>query len=252
MNFSIRIGLSIILIVSIFCTQIPQAIGVQSDIVIQPPNADTWVNSMYLHTKYPEKPHGYLWALFAGNMYDNYYDLFGSSRIYLKFNLSAITSEYQIISTVLKLYMYDGPSSPQKFDIHVVNGDWDENVLIWAIQPDFCEEPIASTTIDSTANLWISWNVTKAAKDWHSNKYNNYGLMIKINKEMNATDEVASFRPKEKSLNKIDIEFAPKLEIIVEGDTEIPEMSLYAFPMWLAFVIFFSYRSFRKIDKKKS
>ncbi len=47
-------------------------------------------------------------------------------------------------------------------------------------------------------------------------------------------------------------EFAPKLEIIVEGNTEIPEMSLYAFPMWLASIIFFAYRSFRKIDKKSS
>jgi hypothetical protein len=249
MNSTIRVIFSIFLILSIIITCIPQGICVKSSITIQQPCADTWVNSMYLHTKFPEKPHGYLWALFAGNMYDNYYDLFGSSRIYLRFNLSAITQEYQIISAVLKLYMYDGPSSPQKFDIHVVNSDWDENVVIWVIQPDFCEGPIASTIIDSTASRWISWNVTKAAKDWHSNKSSNHGLMIKINKEMNATDEVASFRPKEISLNKTDIEFAPKLEIIVEGDTEIPEISLYILPLYLVFAIFFVHRIIRRSDK---
>jgi hypothetical protein len=249
MNSILRISLSLILITSIFYTQIPKAIGVNSGTVIQPPNADTWVNSMYLHTKYPEKPHGYLWALFVGNMYYKFEDIHGSSRIYLKFDLSAITSEYQIVSAILKLYMYDGPSSPHRFDIHIVNGDWDENLLIWATQPYFDEKPIDSTTINSTANRWISWNVTKAIEGWHSGKYDDYGLMIKINKEMNASDEVASFYPKENSKGE---EFAPKLEIIVEGDTEIPEMSLYAFPMWSAFIIFFAYRSFRKIDKKKS
>ncbi|MCW3975448.1 MAG: DNRLRE domain-containing protein [Candidatus Bathyarchaeota archaeon] len=246
MNFTIRFGLSIILIVIIFCTQIPQTIGVQSGIVIQPPNADTWVNSMYLHTKYPEKPHGYLWALFAGNMHYKLEDVFGSSRIYLKFNLSAITSEYQIVSAILKLYMYDGPSSQHRFDIHIVNGDWNENLLIWATQPDFDETPIDSTNIDSTANRWISWNVTKAMEGWHLGKYDDHGLMIKINKEMNVSDEIVSFYPKE---NVAGEEFAPKLEIIVEGDTEIPEIPLYTFPMFLACVIFFAYRSFRKIEK---
>ncbi len=248
MSSAIRISLSLILIASIFFTQIPIpiVIGVISDTVIQPPSADTWVNSMYLHTKYPEKPHGYLWALFAGNMYYKFEDIFGSSRIYLKFNLSAITSEYRIESAILKLYMIDGPSSPNKFDIHIVNGDWDENLLIWATQPDFDEKPIDSTTIDSTANRWISWNVTKAIEGWHSGKYDDYGLMIKINKEMNISDEIATFYPKENLKGE---EFAPRLEIIVEGDTEIPEMSLYTFPIWSAFFIFFAYRSFRKIGK---
>ena len=244
MNFTIRIGLSIILIITIFCIQIPQIIGISSGIVIQPPNADTWVNSMYLHTKYPEKPHGYLWALFAGNMYYKLEDVFGSSRIYLKFNLSAITAEYQITSAILKLYMYDGPSSAHRFDIHIVNGDWDEDLLIWITQPDFDEKPIASTTIDSTFNRWISWNVTKAIENWHLGKYDNHGLMIKIDNEMKASDEIASFYPKEKGE-----EFAPKLEIIVEGETEIPEMPAYAFPMCLAFGIFFAYRGVRKIEK---
>ncbi len=224
----------ILLILILIYLPLPQIRCIRSNIVISS-CADTWVNNMYLHTKYPEKPHGYLWGMFAGNMYYKSEEIFGSARTYLKFNLSEITSEFQIVSAILKLYIYDVPASPQKFDVHLVNEDWDENRLIWINQPDFYEDIINSTTILPIADRWISWNVTKVVESWHMSKYENYGLMIKANQERNATDELASFYPKE---NLVGAEFSPKLEIIVEGEKVIPEIPLYIFPLILSIALF--------------
>ena len=236
---------SIVIIIMLICFTFfpfPQAKCVRSSTTIES-SADTFVNSMYLYTQYPERPHGYLWGMFSGNMYYSAENVFGSARTYLRFNLSSITSDFQIVSAILKLYLYDAPAMAKRFDIHIIYEDWDEDQLIWVNQPDFCENYIDSTTIYPMADRWISWNITEVAKAWHSYQYENCGLMIKISEERNATDELASFYPKENH----EPEFGPKLEVIVEGETEIPEMSLSIIPLLLAITLIFAFRACKDI-----
>ena len=174
--------------------------ALESTIVIQPSVGDTFVNSMYLHTQYPEEPHGYLWALFVGNMYVEYdsYKLYGNSRIYIKFNTTSIPQDARILSANMCLYLYDPPKTSQEYETHRVMSDWNEHKLTWRTQPPYVQAPTSTTIIRPTpTETWVFWDITSDLKTWHSRTENNYGTMIKIKNEVNASDQVASFYPKQ-------------------------------------------------------
>jgi hypothetical protein len=174
--------------------------ALESTIVIQPSVGDTFVNSMYIHTQYPEEPHGYLWALFVGNMYVEYdsYKLYGNSRIYIKFNITSIPQDARILSANMCLYMYDPPKTSQEFETHRVMSDWNEHKLTWRTQPPYVQAPTSTTIIRPTpTEAWVFWDITSDLKTWHSRTESNYGTMLKIKNEVNASDQVASFYPKQ-------------------------------------------------------
>jgi cell division septation protein DedD len=190
----------LILTVLLVYTQISGCGAVESTLTIQPSTADTFVNSMYLQTKYPENPHGYLWAIFAGNMYVEYdsYKLYGSSRIYIKFNITSIPKDAKILSANMYLYMYDSPKTSQEFEAYRVLSDWGEHQLTWITQPPSADTQTTATTINPTpSEAWICWDITNDLKMWQSGAAENYGTMIKIKHEVNASDQLASFYPRQ-------------------------------------------------------
>jgi hypothetical protein len=155
---------------------------------------------MYLQTKYTENPHGYLWAIFAGNMYVEYdsYKLYGSSRIYIKFNITSIPKDARILSANMCLYMYDSPKTSQEFEAYRVLSGWGEHQLTWITQPPSADIRTAATTINPTpSEAWICWDITNDLKMWQSGAAENYGTMIKITHEVNASDQLASFYPRQ-------------------------------------------------------
>ncbi len=195
--------------------------AIESTITIQPSIEDTFVNSMYLQHKYPEEPHGYFWAMFAGNMYTEYdsFKGYGSSRIYIKFNTTSIPSDAKIISAELCLYMYDPPKTNQEFEAYRVLSEWNEHNLTWINQPDFEEKSSSTTTIQALpSEKWICWEITEDVRTWHSGAAHNYGTMIRIKNEVNASDQVASFYPSETLQEK---QLAPKLTIKIDWHKEI-------------------------------
>lgn len=197
-------------------TPLGTSAAVESVMIIQPSIADTFVNSMYLRTKYPEDPHGYLWALFAGNMYVEYdsYKLYGSSRIYVKFNITSIPNDARILSANMCLYMYEPPRTSQEFEVYRVLSDWDQHKLTWRIQPPSTGTLTSTATINpAPREAWISWDITNDLSMWHSGAAANYGSMIKIKHEMNATDQLASFYPKEANQPQ---SLKPKLQVKVD------------------------------------
>ncbi|MFC1507053.1 DNRLRE domain-containing protein [Thermoproteota archaeon] len=195
--------------------------AIESTITIQPSIEDTFVNSMYLQHKYPEEPHGYFWAMFAGNMYTEYdsFKGYGSSRIYIKFNTTSIPSDAKIISAELCLYMYDPPKTNQEFEAYRVLSEWNEHNLTWINQPDFVEKSSSITAIQALpSEKWICWEITEDVRTWHSGAAHNYGTMIRIKNEVNASDQVASFYPSETLQEK---QLTPKLTIRIDWDKEI-------------------------------
>jgi hypothetical protein len=176
---------------------------------------------MYLQHKYAEEPHGYLWAIFAGNMYIEYdsFKGYGSSRVYIKFNITSIPLDAKIISAELCLYMYDSPKTSQEFEAYRVLSEWNEHNLTWINQPDFVKKSASITTIQPTlSGKWICWEVTEDVRMWHSRSANNYGTMIKIKNEVNASDQVASFYPSEALQQE---QLKPKLTIKIDWHKEI-------------------------------
>lgn len=195
--------------------------AIESTITIQPSIEDTFVNNMYLQHKYPEQPHGYFWAMFAGNMYTEYdsFKGYGSSRIYIKFDTTSIPSDAKIISADLCLYMYDSPKTNQEFEAYSVLSEWNEHNLTWINQPEFTEKSSSMTAIQPTPSAkWICWEITEDVRMWHSGAANNYGTMIRIKNEVNASDQVASFYPSETLQEK---QLAPKLTIKIDWHKEI-------------------------------
>ena len=195
--------------------------AIESTITIQPSIEDTFVNSMYLQHKYPEEPHGYFWAMFAGNMYTEYdsFKGYGSSRIYIKFNTTSIPSDAKIISAELCLYMYDPPKTNQEFEAYRVLSEWNEHNLTWINQPDFVEKSSSNTAIQPLpSEKWICWEITEDVRTWHSGAAHNYGTMIRIKNEVNASNQVASFYPSETLQEK---QLTPKLTIRIDWDKEI-------------------------------
>ena len=195
--------------------------AIESTITIQPSIEDTFVNNMYLQHKYPEEPHGYFWAMFAGNMYTEYdsFKGYGSSRIYIKFNTTSIPSDAKIISAELCLYMYDPPKTNQEFEAYRVLSEWNEHNLTWINQPDFEEKSSSTTTIQALpSEKWICWEITEDVRTWHSGAAHNYGTMIRIKNEVNASNQVASFYPSETLQEK---QLTPKLTIRIDWDKEI-------------------------------
>jgi hypothetical protein len=225
MAVSVRIKRHILglLVLALILRQTPLDSGgaVESTLIIQPSVGDTYVNSMYLHTQYSEDPHGYLWAIFAGNMYVEYdsYKLYGNSRIYIKFNITSIPQDAKILSANMCLYMYDPPKSSQEFEVYRVLSDWDQYQTIWRTQPFSAGASTATVTINPTPKeTWVCWDITNDLKIWHSKAARNYGTMIKIKHEMNASDQVASFYPREGSQPQ---RLKPKLLVNVDWHREI-------------------------------
>ncbi len=216
MNSNLRLFVIIILITGQTFLAISQVRCNENIVLIQPSDADTYVSSLYLYTKYPEKSHGYLWGMFAGNTYYDGEDVYGSNRIYIKFDLDSIPKRRKIMNASLQLYLYSPPSTTQRYDAHLVIENWDEDKLFWVNQPDFREYPTSSILINSTSDVWINWDITEAVKAWYSHKTENYGLMIKIENERNATDENAAFHPKE----AFSAELRPKLVIHLDNESD--------------------------------
>ncbi|MGQ9543120.1 MAG: DNRLRE domain-containing protein [Candidatus Bathyarchaeia archaeon] len=224
---TITLRILIPILITVILTSPPINVwAVESTLTIQPSTADTFVNSMYLSHKYPEEPHGYLWGIFAGNMYTEYDSFrgYGSSRIYIQFNISSIPKDAKILSANMCLYMYDSPKTSQEFEAHRILSDWNEHELTWITQPAYVQKPTSTVTVNPTPGVgWICWDITSDLQLWHSGAARNFGTMIKIRHERNATDQVASFYPKEALQAQ---HLKPKLTVRIDWYKSIPTQQL--------------------------
>ncbi|MCW4043237.1 MAG: DNRLRE domain-containing protein, partial [Candidatus Bathyarchaeota archaeon] len=100
-----------------------------------------------------------------------------------------------------------------------VLSEWNEHNLTWINQPDFAEKSSSLTTTQSAPSAkWICWEVTEDVRMWHSGAAHNYGTMIRIKNEVNASDQVASFYPSEALQEE---QLTPKLTIKIDWHKEI-------------------------------
>jgi len=227
----LRTQIALILALTIGLSNLNVAYAVQSTLIIQPSTGDTYANSfdVIIHTA---PGHGEDLGMFVGNCYFAPEKLYGSARSYIRFNLTEIPSEFEILRAYLKLYMYgQAPASPQIYEAYRITSDWSEHWLNWTVQPSYASCPTNYTTINPTpSNGWISWDITEDVKAWYSGSAPNYGTMLKIKFERNASDEVAAFYPREIRYGDL----RPKLEITLEGEVPIPELQAFTVPAVIA------------------
>ena len=130
-------------------------------------------------------------------------------RIYIRFDLSSIPSNAQIIYAKLSIYRSDTGSNPtgKTVKIYRVTEDWNESDITWNNQPNSVSVETDSATIPS-GQTWLEFNVTGDVQGFINGSYDNYGWVIKCSDCPN--DSEAWFRSKEYS----EADYHPKLEII--------------------------------------
>jgi len=139
--------------------------------------------------------------------------------------------------------MYSAPISPQIYEAYRITSDWSEHWLNWTVQPTYAPNPTNYTTINPTPSTgWISWDITEDVKAWYSGRSPNYGTMLRINFERNASDEVAAFYPRE--IRYPDLR--PNLEVTLESEVPIPELQAFMLPAVMALTLTLTIFSIRR------
>lgn len=89
-------------------------------------------------------------------------------RAYLKFDLSVIPADKEIVSTKLYLYCVDAnPKSNIQVDIHKTEDNWNEHTITWNNAPP-AGTLIASNTTVNKKNKFYSWDITPYAQSEHN------------------------------------------------------------------------------------
>jgi len=184
----VRIMLGFLTIIIIICSTIPYVTRVAGDSV-----------PLLTRTFSPTDDALVAGGTFAGNNYGTKTYLGVSTgptegniwRSFIWFDLSNIPPGSLIDSAVIKLFMYDAPSSSRTIDTwRVTGGSWSESTITWNNQPAALVKVVAGSTSTGTSNnVWLSFNVAgsvrkfvaKSAADYAPN----YGWMLKDSDESN-------------------------------------------------------------------
>lgn len=167
----------------------------------------------YADSKYPKSAYGHVSALYVGNSYDHAQNIWGSERIYIRFNLSSVPEGKWVLAATLRLWQYYPPASPQEYETHRVLGEWKERVQTWNDQPEWNAEKTSSTVAPSQTEVAVEWDITADVRAWYSGEASNYGTMIKVAKEEHMSDASSGFWSKEYPVQ----EWKPRLTITL-GD----------------------------------
>lgn len=113
-------------------------------------------------------------------------------RTLLKFNLPNIPASYKLVNAQLNLYAFPVASGLNenipKIGVHRINTNWTEETAKWNNMNDKYYSDLedyfeASRHIGDNYFEEDYANITKAVKDWYNNPDNNYGIMLKQEKE---------------------------------------------------------------------
>ncbi|MFC1507237.1 DNRLRE domain-containing protein [Thermoproteota archaeon] len=147
--------------------------------VIQPSNADTYLNSIQPNVNND----GY--AVFNVGVSSSVI-----TRGLVKFDLSSIPLGSTINTASLMLYGSGRSGDPtgRTYAVYRVTKDWVENQATWnsyrtgilwdTTGGDFSTDGASSTTVPSSIGWWMTWDVTTIVKTWIEDGQPNYGFLI--------------------------------------------------------------------------
>jgi hypothetical protein len=189
-------------------------VAAQTNVVLYP------VADNYADSKYPTRAYGYDSFLFVGNKYDRSQDIWGSERIYIRFNLTGLPNNYVVVRATLKLWQYDAPKLNQTYETHRVLAEWNETTQNWDNQPASAAAVTSQTVAPAREDVGIEWDITSDVKAWHSGEAPNYGTMIKVAKEERCSeceDASSGFWSREYPARSHE-EWRPKLVVVLGGN----------------------------------
>jgi hypothetical protein len=170
----------------------------------------------YADSKYPQLgTYGHVPVLYVGNSYDHVQDVWGSERIYIRFDISSLPKGRVIQNATLRLWQFYAPASPQEYEVHRVLGDWKEGTENWNNQPAWDSTTTSTTVAPDRTEVAVEWDITRDVQAWISGQAKNYGIMIKAAKEQRAEDASSGFWSREYPVGSHE-EWRPALIISVQ------------------------------------
>jgi hypothetical protein len=133
------------------------------------------------------------------------YDLNHIYRIFVKFPITSIPEEANIIEAYFKMCVAAvGFAQPNKVTPYAVTEAWTQDTVTWDNQPAF-----STTILSEGMNIRKSgqyvFDITEIVQKWYKDKVVNYGLILKNNEIKDGTFA--------KVLTDITTDFAPVVEI---------------------------------------
>ena len=183
----------------------------------------------YIDKSNPNLPHG------AGDYYDHMMirNAYGKndSDIYqidglVKFDISSISQDEEILSATLNLYYYRGENSPANRDLNLykVTSNWFEDTVMWDNQPSNISQPTSFATVPNKYS-WMTWDVTSDVLDFVNKTVDNHGWKITDGTYYGADNiPTTYFRTKEHGdhVPYLEIKILPPADIYVDDDSECP------------------------------
>jgi hypothetical protein len=179
------------------------------------------VADSYADSKYPTMAYGARTTfLFVGNKYDRAQDIWGSERIYIRFNLTELGKDREIVKASVRLWQYDAPKSSQIYEAHRVLSEWNETVLSWVNQPSWASSETSEAVSPPQTEVPIEWDITSDLKAWYSGEAPNYGTIIKVAEEKQVDDASSGFWSREYPVG-LHEERRPSLVVVAQGEPKI-------------------------------
>ena len=170
----------------------------------------------YADSKYPQLgTYGHMSFLYVGNSYDHAQNLWGSERIYIRFDISSLPKGILIQNATLRLWQFNAPASPQEYEVHRVLGDWKEGTENWNNQPAWDSATTSTAVAPDRTEVAVEWDITKDVQAWISGQAKNCGIMIKAVKEERVKDASSGFWSREYPVGSHE-EWSPALIISVQ------------------------------------
>jgi len=152
-------------------------VAAQTNVTLYP------VADNYADGKYPARTYGYESFLYVGNKYDRGQKIWGSERIYIRFDLTELPKNFVLARATLRLWQYYAPSVNQTYEAHRVLGKWIETAQNWDDQPEWAAAATSATVAPARTEVAVEWDITSDVKAWRDGEAPNYGTMIKVAKE---------------------------------------------------------------------
>jgi len=170
----------------------------------------------YADSKYPQLgTYGHGSTLYVGNSYDHVQDVWGSERIYIRFDISSLPKGRMIQNATLRLWQFYAPASQQEYEVHRVLGEWKEGTENWNNQPAWDSTATSTAVAPDRTEVAVEWDITRDVQAWLSGQAKNYGIMIKDAKEQRAKDASSGFWSREYPVGSHE-EWRPALIISVQ------------------------------------
>jgi hypothetical protein len=177
----------------------------------------------YADSKYPGSEqdllgrYGRATFLYVGNSYDHGQNIWGSERIYIRFDLGKLAKNRVIMQATLSLWQFYPPGSNQTYEAHRVLGNWNETTQNWNNQPLWSVTKTSEAVAPSRRGVAVEWDITSDVKGWYNHQVPNYGTMIKVAPEERAVNASSGFWSREYPVGPHE-EWKPRLTIVLEGE----------------------------------